>query len=129
MHEGDLQTEQPLPRLGVDQLGSGRPELGERRRDVVDLVGNVMQSGATFREKPADGGVIPERRKELDPVVAHPDGRGFDALRFDAGAVLEPSTEEPLIALHGLVEIRDGDADVVDASCVHGGDASVRDPR
>ena len=48
MHEGDLQTEDTLPRLGIDQLRAGRCELGERRCDVVHLIGDVVHPGPRF---------------------------------------------------------------------------------
>jgi hypothetical protein len=37
--------------------------------------------------------------------------------------VLEAAAEEALIRPHRFVEVRDGYADVVDASCFHPGDA------
>ena len=123
MHEGDLQTEQALPRLGVDQLRAGRRELRNRRADVVHLVGDVVHPGAPFRQEPPDGRVLPERGEELDPVVAHADRRRLDALLLDAGSMLEPAAEQPLVRLHRLVEVRHGNADVMDASSVHRCDA------
>jgi hypothetical protein len=44
-------------------------------------------------------------------------------LVLDARAVLEAAAEEALVRPHRFVEVRDGYADVVDASCFHPGDA------
>lgn len=129
MHEGDLQTEQALPGLGVDQLRAGRLQLRERGGDVVYLVGDVMHPGAPLCEEPADRRVLREGGQELDPVVPHPHRRGLDPLCLDPGAVLEPAPEQALVGLHRLVEVRHRNADVVDAASVHGRDASVLDPR
>lgn len=129
MHEGDLQAEEALPGLGVDQLHASREKLGERRAHVVHLVGHVVHPGASFRQELADGRVVPERSEELDPALADAHRRRLDALILDTGAVLEPAAEQALVGLHRLVEVRHGNADVMDAESVHGRDASVRDPR
>ncbi len=124
VHESDLEAEEPLARRGVDQLGALLGELGERRRDVVHLVRQMMQSGSALRDELPHGRVVAEGREQLDPTVTDPNRRGLDPLALHAGAVLEAAGEEALVRLHRFVEIRDGDADVVDASCFHPGDAS-----
>jgi hypothetical protein len=43
--------------------------------------------------------------------------------------VLEASGEEALVRAHRFVEIRDGDADVVDSSCFHASDATAAGSR
>ena len=70
--ERDLETEESLPRLLVDQLGTLVGELRERRADVVDLVGDVVHPRPALREKPADVRVGAEGREELDPALADP---------------------------------------------------------
>ena len=125
MHEGHLQAEHPAPRLGVDQLGSLLGERLDRRVHVVDLVGDVMHPGPALGEESPDRRVGAERREQLDPTLADAHGRGLDALLLDALTVLEPSAEEPLVRRYRDVEILDGDADMVNASCVHTGDGTV----
>ena len=129
MHEGDLQTEETLPRLGIDQLRAGRCELGERRCDIVHLIGNVVHPRASVRQEPADRRVVPESGEELDPALAHTHRRGLDSLLLDAGAMLEPAAEQALVRPDRLVEVRDGNPDVMDGPCDHGRDSSVRNPR
>ena len=126
MHEGDLQTEESLPWLRVDQLRACGRELRDCCGDIVHLVGDVVHPRASFCEESAYRGVVAEGGEELDPVGADADRRRLDSLLLDAGTVLEPAAEETLVRLHGLVEVRDGDADVMDAASVHGRDASVR---
>ena len=94
-----------------------------RRADVVHLVGDVVHSGPAPREEPADRRVLAERRQQLDPALADQKQRRLDALLLDRGPVLEPAAEEALVRLHRLVQVRDGQADVVDPSCLHAVDA------
>ena len=125
MHERNLEPEHASPRPGVDQLGTGRRELGESRSDVVDRVGDVVHPRPALREEPPDGRVVAERRQELDAAVADPHRRGLDALLVDALAMLEPASEETLVRRDRLVEIRHRDADVVNAPCFHKADGTV----
>ena len=46
VQEGDAAVADPGPRLGVDQLDAVVGELAERRLDVVDAVGDVVQARA-----------------------------------------------------------------------------------
>jgi len=126
VHEGNLEAEHPEPRLAVDQLGAARFEVGDRGADVVDLVGDVVHAWAALGEELADRRVVRERSEELDPAVAHSDRRRFHALVVHARPMLEAPAEETLVRPNGLVEIRDGDADVVDSAWLHAGDATAR---
>jgi hypothetical protein len=126
VHEGNLEAEHPEPRLAVDQLGATRREVRDRDADVGDLVGDVVHAGAALGEKPADGRIIGERGQELDPAVADANRRSFHALLVHAGPVLETPAEETLVGSNGLVEVRDGNADVVDSAWLHAGDATAR---
>lgn len=121
--EGHLEPEHALPRLGVDQLDALRSELGERRADVVHLVGDVMHTGAALREEAADGRVLAERSHQLDATVADAQQGRLDALLLDGGAMLEPAAEEALVRLHRLVQVGNGHANVVNPSCLHAADA------
>ena len=66
MDERDLEAEQPRAGNLVDQLRTGRGELGERRADVVDLVRDVVHPWPAAREEPSDRGVRVGRGDELD---------------------------------------------------------------
>jgi hypothetical protein len=129
VHEGDFEAEHPLPRLGVDQLGAARRELCDRRTDVVDLVRDVMHAGPAFGEKLPDRRIVAERGEQLDPVSTDADRRRLDALVVHPRAMLQAAAEQALVRTHRLVEIRDGNADVVDSSCFHANDATAAGSR
>ena len=59
------------------------------RPDVVDLVREVVNAGASPREEASDGGVRVRWREQLDAAGADEDGRRLDALLGDELAVLE----------------------------------------
>ena len=120
MDECDLEAEEALARLGVDQLGARVREPAELGADVLDLVGDVVHAGTALREDAADGRVRDERREQLDPAGADEDGRRLDALVLDAGPVLELGAEEALVGRERLVQVVDGDAEMVDAAGDHG---------
>ena len=46
--EGNLEPEQAFARRVVDQVGAGSSELGERRRQVAHLEGDVVHAGTAF---------------------------------------------------------------------------------
>ena len=114
-----------MPCRGSASISSApsRGELGERRADVVHLVGDVVHARPALREEAADRRVLAERRQQLDAAVADPQQGRLDALLLDRGPVLEPPAEETLVRLHRLVQVRNGQADVVDPSCLHAVDA------
>ncbi len=125
MDEGDLEPEHALARRGVDQLGALPGEVRERGPQIIDFVGDVMHTGAVAREKTPDWRVDAERGDQLDAAVPDLHRRCLHALLLDTFPVLEPGTEQLLVRPHRLVEIRDGDADVVDSACLHPGDATA----
>src|ERR1022692_538259 len=124
MDEGDLEPEHSLSRLGVDQLGAGVREPCKRGVDVGHLVRDVVHARPALREEPADRRVVAECGQELDAALADPDRRRLDALLLDAGTLLEPAAEQPLVRPHGLVQVDDGKSDVMDPARLHGFDAS-----
>ena len=124
MDERDLEAEDALARLGVDQLGAVLRQLDDRSVDVGHLVRDVVHPGPALREEAADRGVAAERRKQLDPTFADEHGRRLHALLLDGRATLELRTEEARVRVDGLVEVRDGDAEMMDAPRVHPRDAS-----
>lgn len=125
MHERHLEPEHPAARPEVDQLDPFRREALERGRHVAHLVGDVVHALAAPGEEPPDGRVLLERREELDAAVAEAHRRRLDALVLDPLAVLEQAAEQALVRPDGGVQIRDGDADVMDGPCFHHGDATA----
>ena len=125
MDEGDLEAEHALARGDVDELGALPAEIQEGGPHIVDFVGDVMHAGAVAREKTPHGRVGAERGDQLDAAVADLHRRCLHALLLDTFAMLEPGTEQLLVRPHRLVEIRDGDADVVNSACLHPGDATA----
>src|SRR5438270_850011 len=126
MHEGDLQTEHPPPRLGVDQLGAVADEVAEDDADILDLVGDVVHPGPALRQELAHRSVLPERREQLDAAPPDADGRRLDSLLLDVDAVLEPAAEEALVHRDRFVQTGDREADMVDPARLHAAMVSVR---
>ena len=120
MDESDLEPEEPLSRLLVDQIRAGGGEAIELGPDVVDLVGDMVHARPAAGEELADGGLVTERREQLDPAGADEHGRGLDALVFHNGAVLELGAEQTDVGLERLVQVMDGHAEMVNAAGLHG---------
>jgi hypothetical protein len=125
MNEGHLEPEEAAARLVVDQLGALLGEIREGGANVVDLVGDVVHSRASRREEATDRRVGTERGEELDAARPDADRRRLDALRFERLAMLEPSAEQALVRGHGLVEVRDRDADMMNPEGLHKDDGTV----
>src|SRR4029077_3364810 len=70
-------------------------------------------SGPAISEETANRRVVVQRAEQLEPTLAHPDGRGLDSLLVDAGALLEPSSKEALVRVERTVEILDRETHVV----------------
>jgi len=125
MHERNLETEHPLSRHLVDQLGAARGELGDRGSYVCNLIRDVMHARAPGREKPSDRRIVAERREQLDPALAHADRRRLDSLLVDARPMLEAAAKQALVRTHRLVEVHDCEADMVNPSRFHVSDATA----
>jgi hypothetical protein len=117
--ERDLQPEEALTRSLVDQIRSRIRELGKRRPEVADLVGDVVHAGPSLGEKPADRRVLLERFEQLDAPGADPQGGGANALIVDDCLMLDLRAEKPLVRAQRLVEVRDCDAEMMDPSRLH----------
>ena len=122
MDERDLEPEHAAARLLVDQLGAARREIANRGADVVHLVGDVMDAGAAVGEELPHRRVVAQWMEQLDAAAADEDGCSLEALVLDEDAMLDPAAEEALVRGHGLVEVGDGQPDVMDPACLHGGD-------
>ena len=125
MHEPDLESEEPAPRLVVDQLRAVGREPVELGADVVDGERQMVHPRASLGEELADGRLRAEGGEKLDASVADAERRGLDALVGHCLAMLELGAEQPPVRLHGLVQIVDGDSEMMDATCGHDHDASV----
>jgi hypothetical protein len=125
MHEGDLEAEHSAPWMRIDEVRAFGGEVGERGVDVGDRVGDVVHARPALREEASDGRVVAERCQELHPAVADADRGRLDALLVDALAMLDAGAEQPLVRRHRLVEVRDRNADVVNAPCFHPTDVTV----
>ena len=83
MDEGDFEAEHAAPRSVVDQLGTCLGKVREGRADVGDFVRNVVHPGASLRKEAAHRRVLVERAEQLEPALAHADGRSLDTLLLD----------------------------------------------
>lgn len=113
MDKGDFEAEHAVPRRFVDQLRAGLREMRERCVQVLDLVCDVVHSRSALRKEPADRCVLVERAQKLQPTGADADRRRLHSLLLDARALLEPSTEQPLVCIEGAVQIIDRQTDMV----------------
>ena len=113
--ERNLSAEEATARRGVDQGRALVPKAGELRRQILDLVGEVVHARTAPGEEPADRCVGGERCEQLDLARADEKGRGLDALLALGLAPRELGAEQALVALDRLVEVLDGNADVVHA--------------
>jgi hypothetical protein len=113
VQEGDTAAADPPARLLVDQSQAAVTAEGECARDVVAAVGGVVKAGAALAQELSDGGVLAQRREELDMRVANSEQHGLYALLLDRLPVLRRHLEQLAVELHGGVEILDGDADVI----------------
>ena len=124
VNERDLEAEQPAPRPVVDQLGTFGGELVDCGADVVDLKGDVMHPRAASGEKPSDRRLVAKRGEELDPPAADSERRGLDTLVGNGLAMLQARPEEPLVGGKRLIEIIDGDTEMMNPTRLHAADAT-----
>src|SRR5262249_977839 len=124
VQERDLEAEQAAARLLVDELDSLRRQLVYRGAHVVDLVRDVVHPRPALGQELADRRLPAERGQQLDPTLAHFQRSRLDTLVEDGLAVLEARAEELLVRRHGLVEVLDGDAEMVNPTGSHAGDAT-----
>jgi hypothetical protein len=130
MDERDLEPVEPAPRGRVDQLRTGLRELTHGRRHIVCLERDVVHARPATSEEAADRSVLAGREEELDAAVADEQRGGLDTLFGERVPMLHRRAEEALVGRDRLVEIGDGDADVMDSAQGHARDASgVRQSR
>src|ERR687898_1858209 len=124
MDEGDLEAEEPLPRLLVDQVGACGGQAVELGANVADLVGDVVHPRAAPGQELADWRLVAERREQLDAAGADEHGSRLDTLVLDERTVLELGAEKAHVGIERLVQVLDGHAEMVDAAENHGIDAN-----
>ena len=124
MHEGHLEPEQACTRPFVDQLGARARELGQRCLEIAYLVGNVMHARAALREEAAYRCVVAERFEQLDAAVADSQRRGAHTLIIDRRLMLDLGAEEAFVGLEGGIEVFDRHSEMMNAACLHAGDAT-----
>ena len=125
MDERDLEAEEAWTRDLVDQrhvVGLEPLELGG---DVGDLEGDVVHPRAALGQEPPDRSVLAGRFEQLYPPLADPHRGRTHALLVDRGLVLDLGAEEPCVGRERLVEVVDGNAEMVDAAGLHGGEATA----
>jgi diacylglycerol kinase (ATP) len=116
VQEGDSGAADAGTRRVVDQAHPGRAEIGERRRDVVDPVRDVVQPGATAGEEASDRRIGAERRKQLDVALPDVEERGLHALVGERLAMNERHPVGVAVDRDRGVEVLDRDAHVIDAA-------------
>lgn len=119
VHERHLQTEETRAWLAVDELSALLCELGQLAAQVADLVSDVVHPRSAFREEAAHGGVLAQRREELDAAVAEAQRRGLHPLVRDDRSMLDVRAEEPPVRRDGLIEVGDGEAEMVNREDTH----------
>ncbi len=106
----------PDPRALVDQPHARAGKVLERRLDVIDPVGDVVQSRSPAVEELPHRRVGSERAQQLHVAVADIEQHGLDALLTDRLAVDQRHPQAVAIERDRRLEIIDGDADVVDGA-------------
>lgn len=124
VEERDLTSEQASTRPLVDEFRPGGREAGKLGADVRDLEGEVMQARAAVGEEPPDGGVRTVRRQQLDATLPDAEKRDVGPLVCHGLAMLDLRPEKEPVRLDSLFEVRDGDADVMEAVYRHPSDAT-----
>ena len=112
--------------LLVDQLDALLRQVLELAPEVGHLVGDVVHAGPAIRQELADRRLLPERCQELDPAVADTHRGRLHSLGLDGVAALELGAKKPLIRVYGLVEILDGEPQMVNPLRLHGEADAIR---
>jgi hypothetical protein len=123
MDERDLEPEEPASRERVDELRTRRLELLERGREILGPESDVMHPRPAPREEAPDRCVLAGGAHELEAAVADEHGCRLDALLHEWLAMLDLCAEEALVRRDRLVEVVDGNAEVMDAARPHSRDA------
>jgi hypothetical protein len=107
--ERDLEAEQPRAWAFVDQVHARNRKLGQRGIEIAHLVGNVVHTRPSLRDKATDRRVLTEWLEQLDATLADADRRRADALILHRRAVLDVCAEQSLVGRESRVEVLDRD--------------------
>ena len=114
MDEGDEHAGfRALARLAVDEPDAVLMEGVQARREVVDPVGDVVETFAAPVEEACDGRLGPERAEVLDEALARRQHGLLDTLRRDEVTGHGSESEVTRCGRDGRVEVAHGDTDVV----------------
>ncbi len=119
MHESDLHAEETGARDVVDHVHTLSRQVGESTWQIVDGVGDVVHPGAAPGEEPAHRSVLSQWREQLDAALTQPNGRRLDALRLERVTALDLGSEQPPVRVDRLVEVLDGDSEMVNPLRLH----------
>ena len=117
--EGDLEPEETLVWLLVDELDSLLGEAFQLTSKIAHRVRDVVHTGSAGGEELADRRLLAERSEELDAAVADAHRRRFDTLLGNRVAMLHLGAEQAPIRVERIVEILDGDSEMVNPLRVH----------
>src|ERR1700730_1189882 len=102
------------PRRFIEQLGAAGAGLLERGAHIVSPIGHVMDGLTAILKELFHSGVGTEGGDQLDPAFSDRDHGNLDALAFEPFPSGRPQSEAALIDSNRLIEITNGDPDVVD---------------
>src|SRR5262249_25849156 len=114
VHEGDGRSPTPRPGHLVDDLKALALDPFQRRRAIVDAVGDVVDPLALLVEVLGNGGVVAHGREQLDVRLRHLQQHLLDPVLLDDLAVHGLDAVGLAVVLDGAVEIAHGDGHVVD---------------
>ena len=126
MDKGNFEAEQPLARSLVDQVRTRTRELRKRGVQVAHLERNVVHARAALGEEAADRGIGAKRLEQFNATVTDAERRRADTLLFDCRAVLDLRAEQSLVRRDRLVEVFNGNTEMMNTARVHAADATAR---
>src|SRR5437879_8082425 len=110
----------------IEQLRAGGAGLLQGSSDIIGGVGHVVDGLTAILEELVDLGLRIERHDQFDPALADRDHRDLDSFALQALPARRSQTQPALVDPNRLVEIADGDPDMVDPA-QHGVDSKPRD--
>src|ERR1700716_1700823 len=103
------------PRFGVDELQARLSRVAQSPDDVRDPVCDMVQARPALRQELSNRRVVTKRRHQLEPTIAAPKKRRFQALLLIGGAMHKLRTERRSVQPDRLVEIGHRHSDMMDS--------------